>query len=167
MIFMPENSYICNKCGQRIIGNLFKRYNSKSYCIGCYSVLIQEATKQERDKQKLYKYIKELFVLPDCPAEVVNMIDSFLKDGKKPSGIEATLWYYYEILGNKADISFIGKTIREQYENAKKYVIEQQQIKKYNETVNLNVAPRTIKISSSSLNNTNFSKKTSYNMEDL
>ena len=160
---MATGSLYCAKCGQRLIGN-GHRFLSKNYCDSCYEKEMVELEALEAEKDRLYGYIKELFGISECPSEVIYAIENNIKYGKKVSGIRATLWYYYEIQGHTTDISFLNKIIKEQYDNARKYIESARQIKKQNDQTNLNVEPITVKLHS----NINKKKRSAkYKMEDL
>lgn len=161
---MATGFLYCAKCGQRLIGN-GHRHLSKNYCDSCYEKVMQELEALELEKDRLYGYIKELFGCVECPAEVIYTIENAIKYGKKVSGIRATLWYYYEIEGHSTDnILLVNKVIKEQYDNARKYIENTKSIKTQNEKIDLNVEPVTIQLQS----NVNKKKKTlKYKMEDL
>ena len=153
----------CTLCGNKIIGNI-RRYQGNNYCDHCYEVVMEEAQRNEDEKQKLYAFIREIFSVTELPELVIYIIDKALKEGRKLSGIRGTLNYYYNILGKPADnILSIGQIIQFEYENACKYYENARRIQKANEKVNLDVPPVTVVVKSTK----NTRKKPKYKMEDL
>lgn len=139
---------VCAQCGQRIIGVGKKAYG-KVYCESCYEALMNNIQKNESAKKELTDYICKLFVSRDCPEDVIYAIDTSIRDGKKISGIKGTIYYYFEIMGHQADLSTIHTinfVIKTEYENARKYFMKQQEIKRKNAEVDLNLPPVIIKI---------------------
>jgi len=162
------NVFICNSCKNKITG-LKYTYEGKGYCYSCYQTIQEELLKTEQDKQELYTYIKQLFAISEIPQEVVMGIDRELANGKKLKGIKNTLWYYYEICGYTGSVSGVVYTIRDQYENARAYVLQMNKIKEINKTVDINVPENKIVIKQSDLQKTqtNPRDKINYRIEDL
>ena len=157
-----SNALTCARCGQRIVGN-GHRYLGKVYCSTCYDEVMEETMALENDKQELYDYIKNLFGKSECPNEVIFMIDQQLRTGKKVRGIQATLYYYYEILGHDTNnILGLGRVLQEQYENARDYTEQVNKNQELNRQVNLNVEPKNIKIPRPCSK-----KRLKYKLEDL
>lgn len=159
---------VCNSCGNKITG-LKYTYEGKSYCQACYQNIQQELLKTEQEKDELYNYIKQLFVISELPSDLVAGIDRELFNGKKIKGIKNTLWYYYEVNGHPCtNINSVIYTIRDQYENARNYVIQTKKIIEQNQTVNLDVPPNVIVIKKSDLDAQNNNRpKINYKIEDL
>ena len=153
---------VCAKCGQRIIGN-GSRYRGKIYCNSCYDQLMAEEAAFEQDKKELFAYIKELFGEQECPGEVISTVEYALRNGKKIRGIRATLYYYYELMANEPNnIYTVSRVIKEQYDNARVYIEEQNRIMEENKKVDLNVPPVVVTIS-----RPRSKKQIKYRMEDL
>lgn len=158
---------VCGSCGTKITG-LKYTYNGKVYCYNCYQVIQQELLKTEQEKQELYSYIKQLFVIAEIPEDVVAGIDRELNNGKKIKGIKNTLWYYYEVEAHVGTVNNIVYTIRDQYENARNYVREINKLKEINKDIDINVPTRTVIIKKSELDSqSNMKRKINYNIEDL
>lgn len=160
------SALICAKCGNKIIGTGLKRLG-KLYCRACYEQVIAEYDEQEKAKEELYTYIRQLFNISEIPSEVVNVIDYNLKNGKKINGIGSTLKYYFEYSdtyheADSAALSMLGKIIRENYDKAREWGAQRNQVLAYNETVDLNVPPVTVKIE-----RPKNKSKIKYRMEDL
>lgn len=161
-------SNVCNSCGAKITG-LKYTYNGKVYCYTCYQSIQEELLKAEQDKQELYNYIKQLFVIAEIPEDVVVGIDRELANGKKLKGIKNTLWYYYEVEAHIcSNVSNVTYVIRDQYENARNYVREINKLKEINKNIDIDVPVRKIVIKKSELDaQNNTKKKINYNIEDL
>lgn len=159
---------ICNSCGNKITG-LKYTYEGKQYCQSCYQVIQQELLKTEQEKNELYNYIKQLFAVSEVPADLVSSIDRELFNGKKINGIKTTLKYYYQIMGHACNnINTVIFTIRDQYENARNYMLNIAKIIEQNKTVDLNVPARTVTLKKSELETQQSNKtKINYNIEDL
>ena len=100
------------------------------------------------------------------PQEVINAIDRELKKGKKLRGLEETLHYYYEILGNPANsIRSVPYVFADQYENAKRYVKDSARIAAHNRSVDLTPKTVVVKVTPESLQSRR--DKPAYNIEDL
>ena len=157
-----SNILTCAKCGHRIIGN-GSRHLGKTYCNACYDQIINELAELEKAKEHLYNYIKKLFGEAELPSDVISIIDYNLKNGKKPKGIEGTLYYYYEVLGHEPNnLYFIGKVIKEEYAHARDYMEERKRIMDANKEVDINVPPVTCTIE-----RPKNKVKIKYRMEDL
>ena len=160
-------SNVCSSCGTKITG-LKYTHNGKVYCYNCYQNVQQELLKTEQEKQELYAYIKQLFVIAEIPEDVVAGIDRELNGGKKIKGIKNTLWYYYEVEAHVGTVNNIVYTIRDQYENARNYVREINKLKEINKDIDINVPTRTVVIKKSELDTqSNIKRKINYNIEDL
>lgn len=159
---MPT-AFKCAKCGNKIITNV-RKYQGNIYCDHCYELVMEEAQRNEEEKQKLYAFIKELFSIQELPELAIYIIDKALREGKKLSGIRGTLNYYYNIKGHSPDnIAMVGTVIQTEYENACKYYEEARRIQKINEDIDLNVDPVTVIVKST----TNKRKKPNYDIGDL
>ena len=154
---------ICSKCGNKIVTGI-RKYQGKYYCAHCYDQIMEEAQRFEDEKQKLVLFIKDLFMIQECPEIVLYVIEKALREGKKLSDIKGTLLYYYNIQGNAPDnISYIGTVIQREYANAAKYFEETKRIKAANEAIDINVPPVVIRIHTADQKR----KKMKYRMEDL
>ena len=158
----------CNSCGNKITG-LKYTYEGKSYCQSCYQIIQQELLKTEQEKDDLYNYIKQLFGISEVPGDLISGIDRELFNGKKINGIKQTLKYYYQTTGHPCNnIGSVIYVIRDQYENARNYLINTIKIVEQNKIVNLDVPARTIQIKKSELDaQDKIKKKINYNIEDL
>lgn len=158
------SSNVCACCGKQLIGQK-RKYNGEFLCAECYKEKMEQEIRFQEAKGKLYDYIKGLFGLNECPDEVVYTIDKALRDGKKLKGIRNTLWYYYEVMGHPTDnYNYLSKVIREQYENAREFFKEQEEVKKKNAQVDLhNLETVVVKIPAPKKKK----KDLGYRMEDL
>jgi len=165
MAFSTGNSFVCSQCGKRIWGNKFQ-YENQSLCLHCYEALIKkENTQQEGSRDDLYNYIQGLFH-QECPPEVSVAIEKWIKKGKKYTGIKYTLYYFYEILGNKPDsITLINWIIETQYDLARQHIADRNELKNINSQVQINIPPTIIKLHPNKKKNIH--RNINYKMEDL
>lgn len=137
----------CATCGQVITGK-GRVFNTKTYCASCYQKVLQEQEALAEEKRELCLYIRKVFAINQVPNETMYAIDKFYKEGKKYKGMRATLYYYFEILGNDGiNIILFSRIINEQYENARSYLERVSKIKKMNAEVELTDEVVTYKIS--------------------
>lgn len=145
------SSRVCSCCGRKIIG-LPYTVNNKTYCYECFQKLAQNSESTEQELQPLYCLLKETFEITDVSESTISAIRRELKNGKKITGIMATITYYYKILGHTDEsIEYLGIVIRDHYEEARKYYAEVNQMKERNAGIDINVAPVTVKISEKDL----------------
>lgn len=157
----------CNGCGQMLIKDEPFLLDGEVYCSDCYNRLIVERQKTEEEKKSLYEYIKSVFGVTECPPDVVSFINwATEKKGYKLSGIRATLYYYYEIEGkNPGDPEEVRFIVPQQYEAARSYFIEMENIREKNDKVRLdNVKTNVIHLKKSPESRR---KHFGYKMEDL
>ena len=122
----------CSSCGQVITGK-GRIFNTKTYCASCYQKVLQEQEALAEEKRELCLYIRKMFGINQVPNETMYAIDKFFKEGKKYKGMQATLYYYFEILGNDGvNIMMFSRIINEQYENARNYLERVNKIKRLN-----------------------------------
>lgn len=163
---MATEHFTCYKCKKKCVGSGYV-YQKRKYCYDCFQEFTKELEKEEKQRQELYQYIKQLFMITEIPVEVLNAISREVNDNKKLSGIKLTLKYYYEIEGNPPNsptqIIFV---IRDFYEEAKKHYAKVREIREHNEQIDLNVPPVTVKLTLDDLSTKN-KERFSYNIEDL
>lgn len=153
----------CAHCGQVLIGN-GRPSKGKVYCPSCFDKLVKEQEVFEAEKQDLCIYLRKLFGLTEVPAEVVHAIDRLYRDGRKLKGMKATIYYYYEILGNDTyNVMLFSKIITEQYDNARMYLEKVRKIQQHNAEVDIKVPPMTYTISDKHKNK----RKPQRRIEDL
>lgn len=160
-------SSVCNQCKQRIVGKGFE-IKGKTYCGGCYSDLLEELERKEKDKKQLGDFLLQLFQVSDLPIETISQIDFFVNEQKNIDDIKNILSYYYNILENEikySDLYYINKIVDKYCNSYKHYLLEKEKIKKQNELIDLkNIPSQTIIIRKEKKRG---GKKPSYNMEDL
>ena len=122
----------CALCNQEIIGTKYKSKKRKRYHIECFDKLIDNAeTKnhmkasgiKNNEKNELIKYICQLYNLSEIPYAIDKQIDNFVAQlGYTYTGIQKTLYYFYELSRNNVDnhTSTIG-IVPYYYEEAKKF----------------------------------------------
>ena len=100
----------CAICNISILDTNYKTKNRKRYHEECYNKLIDKAeaaSKQqaagikEGDKEALENYIRSLYNLTDLPYQITKQIENFTsQQGFTYSGIQKTLYYFYELNKN-------------------------------------------------------------------
>lgn len=162
-------AFVCSQCGQRIVNGNAQKYNNKNVCQTCYQKLMQAEIKAQKAKKELYDYIKSVLGLNECPREITTAIDHLIKDGKKVKGIEATVYYYYLVLGNKYNPDqryYFYKIINDEYLNARDFIAQQQKIKEINANFHATTPPVIVRIHEGDITKKR-RKKINYKMEDL
>lgn len=101
----------CALCHRAIDGTDYKTKNKKRYHIKCYDELINNAEKtnqqkahglKNHEKDALVQYICSLYSIDKISHRIEKQIDDFV--GKRQytySGIQKTLYYFYELEGNE------------------------------------------------------------------
>lgn len=70
------------------------------------------------------------------------------RDGRKLKGIKATLYYYFEILGNDTvNVVLLSKIVNEHYEAAKAYLEKAKRIQEYNAKIDIKAGSISYKVS--------------------
>ena len=103
----------CSFCNKAILDTKYKTRNRKRYHEECYNQLINkaESTNQhqatsikEGDKEALENYIRSLYNLTELPYPITKQIENFIsQQGYTYSGIQKTLYYFYELNKNNPD----------------------------------------------------------------
>lgn len=99
----------------------------------------ENKSEEEKDKERLEKYIKELFKVNSIPMKIQKQIDNYKKDKNYSySGIYKTLKYFYEVKGGSLEKSNGGIGIVPFiYEEAFKYWRALWEAKERNKDVNI------------------------------
>ena len=153
----------CAECGTNIVPTSKMTFRGKTYCPKCYQKAIKEAERSEQELEELIEYIKELFGLTEFPPEWLEQIQAYYKDKKSFRGMQSTLYYYYEILGNTPDINRGLWAIKFFYESAINYFTAQRELAKKNSEVDLTPVKRTIIMTPPQ----NQTRKPKFKIEDL
>ena len=106
------------------------------------------AEERQKEMLSLYDYIKALFGKADCPDHVRNAVERFLKDGDKTvASVRHAIYYYYEVLGNKAEnMSEVPWVLRDYYDEAHDYAARMVALGEQNKSVTVIREPTVIKI---------------------
>ena len=153
---------LCSKCKTSIVGHINK-YGNNLYCDHCYEEIMANLQRLEEEKNKLYAFVKDLFSIREIPDPVVFALNKAISEGKKPSGIQGTLIYYYKVKENPVeDIAYLGLIIQKEYNNAANYFAENKRIKEANAAIDIQVPTVTVRIST-----TEQKAKYKYKMEDI
>ena len=160
----------CSLCGQLIVPGTEKILDGKKYCASCYLKALEAKQRSIALKAELLDYIIQLFGVGECPPYVSRAIDKAVANGKKLSGIKATIHYYYKVLNNPATpdtLVYISTVIEEWYEKTKLYIYEQKEIYEKNLKINLNIPPQKVIIDKNKLEKKENKGLPKYRMEDL
>lgn len=134
------------------------------YCYSCAQEELKAKKQLEFEKKELYEEIKKTFLISECPPLVIRQIDKLLEQGKKIPGIKLTIRYYYGILNNVPnDVNNLIFIIKDNYDLAKEYYKKQQELKKINMQIEINVPKQVVKIKKPAAKPHKFN----YKMEDL
>ena len=153
----------CAECGTTIVPSSKLTFKGKTYCPKCYNKAIKEAESAEQELEELVEFIKELFGLTEFPPEWLEQIQAYHKEKKTLRGMQATLYYYYMILGNIPDVERGLWAIKFYYESASNYFKEKKELAKKNSEVDLTPVKRTIIMAPPQ----NQTRKPKFNIEDL
>lgn len=158
---------VCSEC-KRILGTSLKySHQGRVFCFDCFQKVQAQLLEDEKKRQELYDYIKKIFNISSISADILSSIDHLIKDGKKLSGIKATLYYYYEIMGSSTPLSSLYFVIRDHYDEAHDYFVKQHQVAEANAQVKINPSSVTITLDPKKLHEESSKKKFKYNIEEL
>ena len=124
----------CNICKRKLTGyNDYVIKNNKKICKDCVAKQGKEKTEEEKEKEELYEYLKLLFQKTTIPESWNVFIEKQRKNGKTYSGMQGSLYYFYELKGNAVSYenSAIG-IIEYIYDEAKDYFRELNQVNEKN-----------------------------------
>lgn len=108
----------CPKCGLTVEDKQpTKKIKGKTYHLSCYQEMIEEEygtkvntdTEGQTDKQILYEYIKQLYVLDEVTAMIDKQVEKYCVDYKLTyMDIKSILEYYYVTCENSVVSDGIG-----------------------------------------------------------
>jgi hypothetical protein len=130
-------------------------------CRSCYNQNISLIEEQEEQRKDLLQYIKKLFKIIIIPEEWLIQIDNYIKEKKTYTGIQKTLYYFYEILDNTILTTYGLSIVKYKYDEAKQYFMKIYETIENNKQVDL-----TPKIVNITITNSN-KKKQKCNIEKL
>ena len=123
----------CNVCKKHLLGGDYTIKNGKKICSDCSSKSATELT----EKNNLLSYIRLLFQKNEVPASWLMYIEKQRKQGRTYSGMQGTLYYFYELMGNA--VSYESMTslgiIDYVYDEAKRYFEEIDRVNQYNSKI--------------------------------
>lgn len=130
----------CNECHKELISpSEFKMYRQKKLCLKCYELKTSLNRQSDEKRKKLEKYICKLFKFDELPIGYSQQIDKFIKEYKfTATGIEASLYYFYELLENDISKDVYLGIVPKIYNEAKNYFKELKKI----EEINANFEPK-------------------------
>lgn len=103
---MAKHMVKCLICGQEFDASeeqytkVGKRYVHKD----CFEHKEEMMSKEQKDKNALYEFIKELFKLPFVPPRIIKQTEDYKRDyGFSYSGMQKALYYFYIIKGNSIE----------------------------------------------------------------
>lgn len=157
----------CFCCGKNLKNSILK-YTSKGklFCFDCYQKEASRIAEEQSEQDKIFDYIKKIFNLRSLHDDIVNGIDSLIKEGRKEEDILYALYYIYEIKGKDLDISFVIFNIKYFFKEALEYREKQEHIAIINKHKEITQESVTVKIKKIDLDE-KAKPKFKYNMEDL
>lgn len=158
-----STSLRCSRCGTAVVATSKKVLDGQTLCPSCYRKAIEEVKLAEQELEELLEYARELFGITEIPPDWLEQIKAYRKDKKTYFGMRATLYYYYEVVGNRADPDKGLWAIRNYYDTASRYFAEQKELRQSNTQVDLTPIKRTVIMSPPE----NPTRKPKYNIEDL
>lgn len=104
---MAKHIVKCLYCGETFDASTtpFVKPRSNRYAhIACAEKAEQQKTQEEKDKEILEKYIKELFGISSIPVKIRKQIQIYRDENNYTySGMYKTLKYFFEIKGNSIE----------------------------------------------------------------
>lgn len=104
---MPKHIVTCKYCGQKFDINevdYIKPTSNRYAHTTCHSLFLQNQSKEEKEKEELFAYIKELFNGDYNYILVDKTIKKLVEENKYTySGIMGTLHYFYVVKKNPID----------------------------------------------------------------
>lgn len=139
---MAKHLVKCFYCGQQFDANTepFIKPNSRRYAhVSCAEGAEAKKTKEEKDKEELELYIKNLFGINSITPKIRKQMQTFKeKNNYSYSGMHKTLKYFYEVKGNSIEKANGGiGIIPWQYDQAFLYWRALWEAKEKNEKVKL------------------------------
>lgn len=143
----------CNICKKHLQGYgdyVFK--NGKKICKDCLENQENEADKKDYDN--LVSYIKTLFHKIELPAGWKQYLDKQHKLGKTYSGMQGSLYYFYEIKNNPRDfqslsaigiIEYVYSEVRNYFEEMEKTNFFNVHFKDTSQTKTYSIKPPAVK----------------------
>lgn len=127
--------YVCyGTCGQKYEKEFLMKYNGKNYCKKC----LEEKVKEKQDRLELYSYIKEIYNIDFPTGYMLKSIKQYQEQqGYKLKGMFLTLKYCKEIKKMTFNQKMGLGIILYEYENAKRYWIEQNEKQKNHKDVKI------------------------------
>ncbi len=124
----------CNECKRELINSSdYKFYKGKKLCLNCYEIKTSLNKQSDAKRKKLEKYICNLMKFDELPIGYSQQIDKFIKEYRfTPTGIEASLYYFYELLENDINNDVYLGIVPRVYEEAKNYFKEIKKIEQIN-----------------------------------
>ncbi|MBP3707137.1 MAG: hypothetical protein J6J36_00810 [Clostridia bacterium] len=130
----------CNICKKHLEGhNDYVIKNGKKICNTCFFKTKENKTTEEKEKEELIKYMLQLFRLDKIPASWFGFMEKQRKLGRTYSGMQGTLYYFYNIMNN--DVPFNSPSaigiIEYAYDEAASYFKELDKVNAYNQNVDI------------------------------
>ena len=157
----------CSCCGKNLKNSVLK-YTSKGklFCFDCYQKEASRIEEEQSKQDEILEYIKKIFSVNFLKDNIVNGINSLVKEGKSEEDILYVLYYIYEISGQSLDKDYIIFNIKHYYKEALEYKNSQEQIAIANKKKEIKQESVNIKIKKADLDE-KAKPKFNYNMEDL
>lgn len=114
----------CQYCEDKVDKDEAYVYKKKNYHEKCF----QQWEQEKNDREHLYAYITELYRIDRPTPFMMKQIKDYFEDGYKYKGMELSLNYFYDTLGNRPQDGQGLGIIPYVYEDAKNHYIKQQKI---------------------------------------
>lgn len=116
----------CKGCSKELQKEERHVHSSKTYCINCYNIKIKES----EDYENLIAYVCKCFNQPKPTGLILKQIKDYKESFDYTyAGIHYCLWYLVEIKNMKLDIKYGIGIVKFEYEKARDYFLQQQNIK--------------------------------------
>lgn len=117
---------VCKICGKEIYDKSDKfTYSNKTHCKTCYD----EKIKNKEEYDDLVRRIHDYFKLGNINTLILKQIKDYVNDfGYTYGGILYCLWYLTEVKRVNMDIKYGIAMVKYEYENSKRYFLEQNKI---------------------------------------
>ena len=114
----------CQYCEEKVDKDTAYVYKKKNYHEKCFKQWEQE----KADREKLYEYITKIYRIEMPTPFMMKQIKDYYEAGYKYKGMELSLNYFYDTLGNRPQDGQGLGIIPYVYEDAKNHYIKQRKI---------------------------------------
>lgn len=147
---------ICALCGKEIEGTKYKTHSRKRYHYECFAALqdkaeiaetITKASRSSQEMNSLKAYICKVFKFERVPHLIEKQISDYTTKGDYTiTGIEKTLCYFFEVLGNASEEQYGIGIVPYIYEEAKEFYQKSFEVNQINERTEIAETTETVRI---------------------